>query len=317
MDVHQNARLTFSCRVLLVERVKAGRPKAQVARDLGVSSKTVNKWLGRYRERGVEGLRDLSSRPHRSPRTTDAVLRTAVLALRRQRMTLIAIATQLGLSRATVARIAKAAGLQHLSRLEPVPVYRRYEKAEPGELLHLDVKKLGRIVRVGHRITGDPTSRDRHDGAGWESLHIAIDDASRVAYAQLLPDEGAECTVAFLRAAVAYYAGLGVRIRGVYTDNAKVYRGVIFAQACAQLGLSHHYTKPYTPRTNGKAERFIQTCLREWAYARAYHHSNQRRDALPSWLHGYNWHRPHMSLAGLPPINRLRLNRNNLLRLHS
>jgi transposase InsO family protein len=317
MDVHQNARLTYACRVLLVDRVQSGRPKAQIARELGISIKTVMKWLGRFRERGTEGLRDLSSRPHRSPRATDEVLRIAVVALRRQRMTLVAIATQLGLSRATVARIAKAAGLNRLSRLEPAPVYRRYEKAEPGELLHLDVKKLGRIVRMGHRITGDRTSRDRGHGSGWEYLHIAIDDASRVAYAQLLPGEDAGCTVAFLRAAVAYYAGLGVHIRGVYTDNAKVYRGLDFAHACAQLGLRHHYTKPYTPRTNGKAERFIQTCLREWAYARAYHHSYQRRDALPSWLHGYNWHRPHMSLAGQPPIHRLRLNRNNLLRLHT
>jgi len=232
-------------------------------------------------------------------------------------MTLIAIATQLGLSRATVARIARAAGLNRLSKLEPIPVYRRYERAEPGELLHLDVKKLGRIVKVGHRITGDRTGHGSGPGSGWDYLHIAIDDASRVAYAQLLPDESADCTVTFLRAAVAYYAGLNVHIKGVYTDNAKAYRGHDFANACAQLGLSHHYTKPYTPRTNGKAERFIQTALREWAYARAYHHSYQRRDALPTWIHGYNWHRPHMSLAGQPPIHRLRLNRNNLLRLHN
>ena len=317
MDVHQNARLTFACRVLLVQRIRSGRPKAQAARELGVSTKTADKWLKRFREQGVDGLRDRRSRPHRSPGATDEVLRTAVVALRRQRLTLVAIAAQLGLSRATVARIAKAAGLNRLSKLEPAPVYRRYERAEPGELLHLDVKKLGRIVKVGHRITGDRRGHSTGPGAGWEYLHIAIDDASRVAYAQLLPDEGADCTVAFLRAAVAYYAGLGVRIRGVYTDNAKAYRGHDFANACAQLGLRHHYTKPYTPRTNGKAERFIQTCLREWAYARAYHHSYQRRDALPSWLHGYNWHRPHMSLAGQPPVHRLRLNRNNLLRLHS
>lgn len=317
MDTHQNARLTYHCRVLLVERVQAGRVKAEVARELGISIKTADKWLKRYRDRGLAGLHDLSSRPHRSPGATDEVLRTAVVALRRQRMTLVMIGEQLGLSRATVARIAKAAGINRLTKLEPAPVYRRYEKAEPGELLHLDVKKLGRIIKVGHRITGDKRSSHTGPAKGWEYLHIAIDDASRVAYAQLLPDETAECTVAFLRAAVAYYAGLNVRIKGVYTDNAKAYRGHDFAATCAQLGLSHHYTKPYTPRTNGKAERFIQTCLREWAYARAYHHSYQRRDALPTWLHGYNWHRPHMSLAGQPPINRLRLNRNNLLRLHS
>ena len=317
MDVHQNARLTYACRVLLVQRVQAGRPKTQVAHELGISTKTVNKWLRRFAQGGVQALRDRSSRPHRSPQATAEVLRTAVVALRRQRLTLVDIGAQLGLSRATVARVAKAAGLNRLSKLSPAPVYRRYERAEPGELLHLDVKKLGRIVKVGHRISGDRAGHSTGPGVGWEYLHVAIDDASRVAYAQLLPEEDAECTVTFLRAAVAYYAGLGVRIKGVYTDNAKVYRGHDFAGACAQLGLSHHYTKPYTPRTNGKAERFIQTCLREWAYARAYHRSHQRRDALPTWLHGYNWHRPHMSLAGQPPINRLRLNRNNLLRLHT
>jgi len=198
----------------------------------------------------------------------------------------VSIAAQLGVSRSTVARIAKAAGLNRLSKLEPIPVYRREKRAEPGELLPLDVKKLGRIVKVGHRITGDRRGHGTGPDAGWEYLHIAIDDASRVAYTQLLPDEDAECTVAFLRAAMAYYAGLGVHIRGVYTDNALAYRGRRFATACAQLGLSHHSTKPYTPRTNGKAERFIQTCLREWAYARAYYHSHQRRDALPRWLHG-------------------------------
>ena len=317
MDVHQNARLTYACRVLLVKRIQAGRAKAQVARELGISSKTVDKWLRRFQERGVEGLRDLSSRPHRSPQATAEVLKNAVVALRRQRMTLVAIAAQLGLSRATVARIAQAAGLNRLSKLQPTPVYRRYERAEPGELLHLDVKKLGRIIKVGHRITGDRTGHDNKARVGWDYLHVAIDDASRVAYTQLLPDESADCAVAFLRAAVAYYAGLSVRIKSVYTDNAKAYRGRDFAAACAQLGLAHHYTRPYTPRTNGKAERFIQTALREWAYARAYHHSYQRRDALPNWLHGYNWHRPHMSLAGQPPITRLHLNRNNLLRLHS
>ena len=315
MNVHQNARLTVSCRVLLVERILSGRALGQVAAELGVSVRTARKWLERYQQLGVEGLKDRSSRPHRSPRATDEVLRSAVVALRRQRLTLITIAAQLNLSRATVARIAKAEGLNRLSKLEPPPVYRRYERAEPGELLHLDIKKLGRIVKVGHRITGD---RRGHHGSniGWDYLHVAVDDASRVAYAQILPDEDASCCVAFLRAAVAYYAGLGVRIKGVYTDNAKAYRGRDFASTCSLLGLTHQYTKPYTPRTNGKAERFIQSGLREWAYARAYRTSNQRRDALPQWLHGYNWHRPHTSLAGQPPLHRLGLNRNNLLRLH-
>jgi transposase InsO family protein len=287
-----------------------------VAAELGVSVRTAAKWLKRYQQLGVEGLKDRSSRPHRCPGATDEVLRSAVVALRRQRLTLITIAAQLNLSRATVARIAKAEGLSRLSKLEPAPVYRRYERAHPGELLHLDIKKLGRIVKVGHRITGDRRGH-RGKNIGWDYLHVAIDDASRVAYAQVLHDEDANCCVAFLRAAVAYYAGLGVRIKGVYTDNALAYRGRDFAAACQALSLTHQYTRPYTPRTNGKAERFIQSSLREWAYARAYGNSNQRCNALPQWLHGYNWHRPHTSLAGQPPINRLGLNRNNLLRLHS
>jgi transposase InsO family protein len=315
MNVHQNARLTVSCRVLLVERVLGGRAKVQVARELGISIKTVAKWLRRYREQGMQGLRDRTSRPHRMAGATAELLKTAVVALRRQRLTLTSIAVQLGLSRSTVARIAKAAGLNRLTKLEAVPVYRRYERAEPGELLHLDVKKLGRILKVGHRITAD--RRDHSRGVGWDYLHVAIDDTSRVAYAQILPEEDANCAVAFLRAAVAYYAGLGVQIKGVYTDNAKSYRGRDFAAACVSLGLTHHYTRPYTPRTNGKAERFIQSSLREWAYARAYAASNQRAAALPTWLHAYNWHRPHTSLAGLPPVSRLGLNRNNLLRLHT
>jgi transposase InsO family protein len=315
MNVHQNARLTVSCRVLLVERILSGRPRGHVAAELGVSVRTARKWLKRYQDLGVEGLKDRSSRPHHSPEATAEVLRSAVVALRRQRLTLATIAAQLNLARATVARIAKAEGLNRLSKLEPPPVYRRYERAEPGELLHLDVKKLGRIVKVGHRITAD--RRDRARDAGWDYLHVAIDDASRVAYAQLLPEEDADCCVVFLRAAVAYYAGLGVRIKAVYTDNAKAYRGRDFASTCSCLGLTHQYTRPYTPRTNGKAERFIQSSLREWAYARAYGNSNQRSYALPQWLHGYNWHRPHASLAGQPPVHRLGLNRNNLLRLHT
>jgi transposase InsO family protein len=315
MDVHKNARLSLACRVLLVERILGGRPQLQVGRELGVSERTVRKWLSRYRQEGSEGLKDRSTRPRHCPTATAEMLRRAILALRRERLTLVNIATQLQLSRSTVARVAKAGGLSRLSKLEPAPVYRRYERCEPGELLHLDSKKLGRIAKPGHRITGD--RGDRVKGSGWDYLHVAIDDHSRVAYAQILPEEDANCTVAFLRAAVAYYAGLGTRIKDVYTDNAMAYRGRHFAAACATLALKHHYTRPYTPRTNGKAERFIQTCLREWAYARAYGHSRQRHNALPSWLHGYNWHRPHMSLAGQTPVSRLRLNRNNVLRLHS
>ena len=315
MDVHQNARLTPRCRELLVARVLAGRHRSVVARELGVSDKTVSKWVGRFQREGVAGLRDRSSRPRRSPGATVETLQLAVVALRRQRLTLSAIAAQLSLSRSSVARICHRAGLARLSQLEPVPHYPRYERAQPGELLHLDIKRLGRIVKVGHRITGDP--RDRVDGAGWEYVHVAIDDCSRVAYCQVLPDEEGESACAFLRAAVAYYAALGVTIREVLTDNGVCYRAKNFAATCSALGLKHRRTRPYTPRTNGKAERFIQSALREWAYARAYGTSAQRINALPRWIHGYNWHRPHASLAGQPPTSRLSLDRNNLLRLHN
>jgi len=239
-----------------------------------------------------------------------------VIALRRQRLTLVGIAQQLGLSRATVARIYSRAGLNRLSRLEPPPAVVRYERAHPGELLHLDVKKLGRITQVGHRIHGDRRG-SKGASVGWEFVHVAIDDTSRVAYSQVLPDEEGVSASAFLRAAVAYYAGLGVQVKEVLTDNGGCYHSRCFAQTCRELGLRHHFTKPYTPRTNGKAERFIQSALREWAYARAYSKSFLRIAALPAWLHAYNWHRPHASLAGQPPVSRLGLNRNNLLRLHS
>ena len=315
MDVHQNARLTPHCRELLVSRVLAGRSRVAVARELGVSVRTVSKWASRSRVEGVAGLRDRSSRPRHSPQATTETLQLAVVALRRQRLTMASIAAQLALSRSSVARICRRVRLSRLSQLEPVPQYPRYERGQPGELLHLDIKKLGRIVKVGHRVTGNP--RDRTEGAGWEHVHVAIDDCSRVAYCQVLPDEEGLSASAFLRAAVAYYAGLGVAVREVLTDNGVCYRAKSFAATCAELGLKHRRTRPYTPRTNGKAERFIQTALREWAYARAYGTSAQRINALPRWLHGYNWHRPHASLAGQPPTSRLGLDRNNLLRLHT
>lgn len=315
MDSHKNARLTRHCRALLVDRVMKGRARAQVACELGVSLKTVDKWMRRYQAEGNAGLADRSSRPRCRPTTTAEALQVAVIALRRQRLTMLAIAQQLGLSRATVARILARAGLNRLSKLELPAVIRRYERATPGELLHLDVKKLGRITRIGHRITGDRSGP--YGQAGWEFVHVAIDDTSRVAYAQVLPDEQDASTVAFLRAAVAYYAGLGLKIREVLTDNGAAYRSRQFARTCQDLGLKHRYTRPYTPRTNGKAERFIQTALREWAYARAYARSQQRIAELPRFLHGYNWHRPHASLAAQPPISRIGLTRNNLLRLHN
>jgi transposase InsO family protein len=315
MDVHKNARLSLYCRALLVDRVMKGRSPCRVAQELGVSLKSVKKWLQRYQEEGPEGLKDRSSRPHRQPRATAEQLQMAVIALRRHRLTMSTIACQLKLSQSTVARILGRAGLSRLSQLTPVRTYPRYERATSGELLHLDIKKLGRISRLGFRITGDP--RDSVEGGGWEFLHVAIDDHSRVAFAQVLTDEDVPSACAFLRSAVAYYAGLGVTVCEILTDNGGCYRGRAFAEACLSLGLKHRFTRPYTPRTNGKAERFIQTALREWAYARAYHRSQQRTHDLPLFLHRYNWHRSHASLAGQPPASRLGFTRNNLMKLHS
>jgi transposase InsO family protein len=238
--------------------------------------------------------------------------------LRRQRYTGKQIAAEVGISPATVSRILQRLGLNKLSALEPAEPVRRYERECPGELIHIDIKKLGRIGSVGHRITGRyPGAVNRHHGIGWEFVHVCIDDASRVAFVQVMANQRKESAVAFLETAVAYYARLGVRIERVMTDNGSCYRSRAFRAACKRLGLRQIFTRPYTPKTNGKAERFIQTALREWAYARAYQTSDQRSAELPHWLHCYNWHRPHGSLKAKAPISRLRLTKDNLLRLHS
>ena len=200
--------------------------------------------------------------------------------------------------------------------LEPAEPVRRYERDHPGEMIHIDIKKLGRFDRVGHRITGDP-QQGKSRGAGWEFVHVCIDDASRVAFSQILPDERKESVVAFLNSAIDYYASLGVTVIRVMTDNGSCYHSKTFAKACRKLGLRHVRTRPYTPRTNGKAERFIQTALHEWAYALAYPNSDHRAAELPVWLHRYNWHRPHGSLKSKLPISRLGLTKDNLLRLHT
>jgi transposase InsO family protein len=241
----------------------------------------------------------------------------SVRSLRRQRLTGKAIAAEVGVSEATVSRVLRRLGLNKFSALEPEPV-RRYERDNPGELTHLDVKKLGKIASVGHRITGRKTGVvNHHLGIGWEFVHVCIDDASRIAFSRVMKDERKQSAVAFLKAAVAYYASLGVKVERVMTDNGSAYRSKAFAKACKRLGLRHIFTKPYTPKTNGKAERFIQTSLREWAYARAYNTSDERTAELTRWLHRYNWHRPHGSLGSMPPISRLCVTENNLLRLHN
>ena len=319
MDTHKNAPLTPKGRETMVRSVvEGGLSRAAAARQFNVTPKTVAKWVKRFRAEGVDGLRDRSSRPHSLPGQTPAAACAAVEALRRRRYTGKQIATEVGVSAATVSRILRRLGLNRLAALEPAEPIRRYEREHPGELIHLDIKKLGRIGSVGHRITGRyPGAVNRHHGIGWEFVHVCIDDASRVAFVQVMPNQRKESAVAFLDAAVAYFAKLGVRVERVMTDNGSCYRSKRFRAACKRLGLRQIFTRPYTPKTNGKAERFIQTALREWAYAQAYQNSAQRTAELPNWLHRYNWHRPHGSLKAKTPISRLGLSGNNLLRFHS
>ena len=298
--------------------IEGGLSKADAAYQFNTAPKTVAKWVKRFRAEGVDGLRDRSSRPLSSDSQTPQATCDRVEALRRQRYTGAQIAAQVGVSPATVCRILRRRGLNKLSALEPAEPIRRYEREKPGELIHLDIKKLGRIGSIGHRIAGRQTGVvNRHIGIGWEFVHVCIDDASRVAFVQVMADQRKESAVAFLEAAVAYYAKLGVRIERVMTDNGSCYRSRTFRAASARLGLRQIFTRPYTPKTNGKAERFIQTTLREWAYARAYQNSDQRSAELVPWLHRYNWHRPHASVKAKPPISRLGLTEDNVLRLHS
>jgi transposase InsO family protein len=314
MNIHKNARLTPIGREHLVKAVLSGQTAEAVGRAAGVCPRTVRKWVARYQSEGLAGLADRSSRPHRLYRPTPTVIVEKVEALR-QRWTGKQIAAEVGVSAATVSRILRRLGLNRVAALEPAEPVRRYEREHPGGLIHIDIKKLGRFERIGHRITGDRHSNSR--GAGREFVHVCIDDASRLAFSEILPDEKKGSAVAFLKAAVAYYASLGVTVARVMTDNGSCYKSFAFRDTCRALGLRHIRTRPYTPKTNGKAERFIQTALREWAYAQAYPNSDRRADELPIWLHRYNWHRPHGSLKSKPPISRLALAEDNLLRLHN
>jgi transposase InsO family protein len=317
MNIHRNARLTPLGRERIVMLVLGGQTPEAAARAAGVCPRTVRKWVARYRGEGLAGLADRSSRPHRLYRPTSPAIVEKVEALRRQRWTGKQIAAEVGVSPATVSRILRRLGLNRIAALEPAEPVRRYEREHPGELIHIDIKKLGRFDRVGHRITGERTPLNKSRGIGWEFVHVCIDDASRLAFSQIMPDERKESAVVFLHAAVAYYRSLGVTVARVMTDNGPCYKSFDFRDACRDLGLRHIRTRPYTPRTNGKAERFIQTALREWAYAQAYPNSGRRAAELPIWLHRYNWHRPHGALQSKPPISRIALDRDNLLRLHT
>jgi transposase InsO family protein len=316
MNIHENARLTPRGREHIVRLVQSGLTPKAAAQAAGVSPRTVWKWVGRYRREGLEGLRDRSSRPHGLRKPTPQAVIDRIELLRRQRMMGKQIAQEVGVSASTVSRVLRRLGLSQLKALEPAEPVRRYERERPGELIHIDIKKLGRFVRTGHRITGD-RQKGESRGAGHEFVHVAIDDASRLAFCQIWPDQKKESAVAFLEAAVSYYRSLGIKVTGIMTDNGSCYRARAFAKLCKRLRLKHIFTKPYRPQTNGKAERFIQTALREWAYVRAYDTSDQRAEDLPLWLHRYNWHRPHGGLEKKPPISRLGLPENDLLRFHS
>src|SRR5580692_9924809 len=321
MNVHKNARLTPRGRERIARQVASGQTPKAISEAVGVCPRTVRKWVERYRREGHEGLRDRSSRPHRLYRPTPQAIVDEVAALRRQRCTGKQIAAEVGVSPATVSRVLRRLGLNRLSALEPAEPIRRYQRETPGELIHIDIKKLGKFNRIGHRVTGDRRGqsnlRSRGQGPGWEYVHVCIDDASRIAFSQVMKNEKRGCAIAFLKAAVAYYASLGVTVERVMTDNGSCYKSFAFRNACRRLGLKHIRTRPYTPKTNGKAERFVQTCLREWAYARAYSNSKQRAQELPFFMHRYNWHRPHSAIGAKPPITRLGLSGNNLLRLYT
>ena len=317
MNIHKNARLTPRGRERIVRQVASGQTPEAVAEAVGVCPRTVRKWVDRYRFEGLAGLQDRSSRPHRLRRPTPQAVVEEVERLRRQRWTGKQIAAATGVSPATVSRILRRLGLNKLSALEPAEPVRRYEREHPGQLIHLDIKKLGRIGSVGHRITGRyPGAVNRHHGIGWEFVHVCIDEASRIAFVQVLVDQRKKTAVAFLEAAVAYFAKLGVRIERVMTDNGSCYRSKMFRAACKRFGPPSNLHQAVHSEDQRKG-RTLHSALREWAYARAYQNSDQRSAELLYWLHRYNWHRPHGSLKANTPISRLGLSEDNVLRLHS
>lgn len=315
MNTHKNARLTYLRRLELVQDItERGLCASEAAAKQGVSPITARKWLGRYLVAGAAGLLDKSSRPARSPRQIEPNVALVIVELRHKLMLQAQIASYVGVSKATVSRVLRRAGLSRLTDLRPPEPVQRYEREQPGELLHVDIKKLGRIERPGHRVTG--TREGRVQGAGWEFLYVAVDDHSRVAFTQMYPDERKESAMSFLEAAAAYYASLGVPVQRLITDNGPAFHSKAFVRRCDELGISQRFTRAYRPQTNGKAERFIQSALREWAYGHSYVHSDQRRAALPLWNHFYNWHRQHHGIGLNPPMSRLSAT-NNLLTLHS
>jgi transposase InsO family protein len=312
MKLHANARTCPKSRRLLVDRIEAGWSVMEAAEAAGVTDRTARRWLKRWRSEGPAGLVDRSSAPHRIPHKTPPDRVEEIIRLRRLRMTSAQIAVALSMALSTVSAVLKRVGLGKRSRLDPPEPPNRYERRRPGELLHVDVKKLGRILKPGHRVTGTRRgqARTHRDGkpvslAGWEFVHIAIDDHSRLAYAEVLDDERATTATRFLRRALEFFAGHGVRVERVMTDNGSPYISHLHALVCRQLGIRHLRTQPYRPRTNGKAERFIQTLLREWAYGQVFQTSAHRTTTLEPWLNHYNYTRPHGALSHKPPGSRL------------
>jgi transposase InsO family protein len=313
MKLHGNARTCPKSRQLLVERIEGGECSlAEAAQAAGVSERTAYRWLKRWREEGVGGLTDRSSAPKRIPHRAPRDRVQAIEALRRLHMTAAEIAEVLTMAVSTVSAVLKRIGLGKRSRLSPSEPANRYERKHPGELVHLDIKKLGRIAGAGHRVTGSRKSRyteqrqKRRDGSlGWEFVHVAVDDATRLAYVEVLADERGVTAAGFLSRAVAWFASLGIKVERVLSDNGSCYRSAIHALTLRELEIRHLFTRPYRPRTNGKAERFIQTLTHKWAYGAIYGTSAERTAALPGWLTHYNYTRPHGSLSHKPPGTRL------------
>jgi len=313
MKLHGNARTCPKSRKLLCERIEAGWSLLEVAAAAGISDRSARRWLKRWHEEGEAGLLDRSSAPHRIPHKTPPKRVSEIIRLRRLRMTAAQIALACGMALSTVSAVLERVGLGKRSRLEPPEPPNRYERRCPGELIHVDVKKLGRILKPGHRVTGKrinarntytPDGR-RIGDAGWEFVHVAIDDHSRLAFAEVLVDEKADTAAAFLKRAVAFFAAHGIAVERVMSDNGACYRSSLHAAACRELGLRHLRTQPYRPRTNGKAERFIQTLQREWGYGRVFNTSAERSAALSPWLLHYNFTRQHGALGHKPPGSRL------------
>lgn len=306
MRLHANATTCPKSRLLLCRRViEEGWSRAEAAAAAGTSERTAAKWLARYRIEGVDGLIDRASVPKTNPTQVPEDRIAVIAGLRRLRMTAAEIAECLKMPISTVSAVLLRIGLGKRSRLEPYEPPNRYERRHPGELVHVDIKKLGMIGRPGHRVMGYRAHHLRTTGAGWEFVHVAVDDATRLAYAEVLESEKASSSVGFLRRAVRYFAAYGVDVRQVMTDNGAAYRSTVHALACRRLGIRHLRTRPYRPQTNGKAERFIRTMLGGWAYGAIYRDSWQRREALSGWIDFYNHRRPHGSLGRHPPAERL------------